>query len=78
VTVKADVWQWKAGIMHLLFTKERFDVFMGHHMNKGREQKMIFSKGHESFNLEAYDICLGVLNNLEAWYNTRFSPRFFS
>lgn len=53
--------------MHLLFMKERFDVFMGHHMNKGRERKMIFSKGHESFNLEAYDICLGMLNNLEAW-----------
>lgn len=53
--------------MHLLFRKERFDVFMGHHMNKRGEQKMIFSKGHESFNLGALDICLGMLSNLEAW-----------
>lgn len=40
--------------------KERFDVFMGHDMNNGRERKMVFSKGHESFNLEAYEIRLGM------------------
>lgn len=50
----------KQGIIRLLLIKERFDVFMVHHMNKGREWKMVFSKGHESFNLEACEIWLGM------------------
>lgn len=50
---------------------------MGHHINKGREGKMRFNKGHESFNLEVYDVCPDVLNSLEVWQDVRFSLFFF-
>lgn len=50
---------------------------MGDHINKGREGKMRFNKGHESFNLEVYDVCPDVLNSLEVWQDVRFSLLFF-
>lgn len=47
-------------------------------MGLRKERKMRSSKGHESFNLETYDICPDILNALEAWQNVRFSLCFFS